>query len=303
MTNTSFTAKKIEVRVTLGKGMFGAELGNTKIISGLRTICGIEKPGQPGKNQASLKIYGMLQSDMNSMSPSEGGALAKQKNIVQIFVGDDENGMALAFVGDITEAWSVYRSPPDLYFHIRAITGYYPSLSLAAPKSYKGATSVVSIMSQLAADMGYAFENRNVSETLSSPYLSGSAMQQAKMVADAANLEFGFDDDTLFIAPRNAARKGSTQSVPLISASTGMREYPIFGKKGLSVATLYNPDLKLGGLVKVESVVPNCNGVWRINGLRHELESERPGAHWFTKIKATNLTSVDSSAAPGEGDE
>ena len=300
MSDSSFTAKKIEVRVTLGRGTFGADAGNTKIVSGLRTVCEIEKSGEPSKNQMTLKIYGMLQADMNTISPQEGSALAQQKNVVQVFAGDDESGMPMAFSGDITEAWSVYKSPPDLYFHIKAIAGYYPSLAPAQPKSYSGATPVEVIMAALASDMGYTFENRDVTTSLMSPYLAGSAMQQAKMVAEAANLEFGVDDDVLFIAPRGAARLGSAQNVPFISAATGMKEYPIFGKKGLEVTTLYNPNIKLGGLIKVASIVPNANGVWRVNGLKHSLESEKPGAHWFTKVKAVHLNSIDSAAQEGE---
>lgn len=296
----SFTSKRIEVRVTLGRGMFGADLGNTKVISGLRVSCDIEKAGQPSKNQAHIKIYGLREEDMNAMSPQEGRPLAMQRNVVQVLAGDDA-GMSVAFIGDITEAWASYRSPPNLYFRIKAIAGYYPSLAPSNPKSYRGGTPVAVIMKTLADEMGYAFEDRGVDVLLASPYMSGTGMQQAQAVAEAANIEFGVDDGVLFIAPRGLARR--LQTVPLISAATGMKEYPIYGKKGLEVTTLYNPNVTLGGLVKVESVVPNARGTWRVNGLKHRLECEKPGADWFTKIKAVRVGAEDEVATSDDAGE
>jgi hypothetical protein len=152
------------------------------------------------------------------------------------------------------------------------------------PKSFKGGASVSSLMSSLAAQMGYAFEDNGVTTQLVSPYLSGSAFQQAAAVAAAANIEFGIDDGTLFICPRGAARPGT---VPLISAATGLKEYPVFDKKGLKLECLYNPGIKLGGLINVQSEISVASGTWRVNGLHHHLEAENPGGKWLSKVSAS----------------
>lgn len=283
---SSFNQKILQANLTLTTGTFGTGKGNTVQLSGLRMDAEIEKGGHPSKNKAKLKIYGMLESDMNMLTtiPAKSGkALAVHKSLIQILAGDPF-GLAVAFQGEITGAWASYQSPPNLFFHLEALEGFYPAIAPVVPKSFKGGTSVSSIMASLADQMGYAFEDNGVTVQLASPYLHGTAYQQAAAVAAAAGIEFGIDDGTLFIAPRGSARKGHA---PLISAATGLMEYPVFDKKGLKFSCLYNPGLRLGGLCAVQSVIPVACGTWRINGLHHQLESENPGGKWLSKVSAS----------------
>lgn len=281
----SFNLKILQANLTLDTGTFDGA-NNTKTVSGLRMEAHIEKGGHPSKNKLKLKIFGMLEADMNMLTtlPAKSEApLAVHKSMLQLLAGD-QFGLSQAFAGEITGAWASYQSPPNLCFQIEALSGFYPALNPVAPVSYQGQASVATIMASLATQMGYAFENNGVTSSLHNPYLPGTALQQAAAVAAAAGIEFGIDDGTLFIAPRGTARAGSA---PLISAATGLKEYPIFDKKGIKFECLYTPGLKLGGLVNVQSVVPVCCGTWRIHGLDHELESENPGGPWLSKVSAT----------------
>ena len=281
----SFTKKILQANLTLTSGTFDGT-HNTKQVTGLRMEVEIEKGGHPSKNKAKLKVYGMLEADMNMLTTLPGKsakALAVHKSLVQILAGD-QYGLAVAFQGEITGAWTSYQSPPNLFFHLEALEGFYPAIAPVKPASFKGGTPVATIMASLASQMGYAFENNGVASQLVSPYLHGSAYQQAAAVVAAAGIEFGIDDGTLFIAPRGAARAGTA---PLISAATGLKEYPIFDKKGIKFSCLYNPGLKLGGLCAVQSVVPVACGTWRINALTHELECENPSGKWLSKVSAS----------------
>jgi hypothetical protein len=282
--NTSFTKKLIDVNFVLGAGEF-SKGGNTKLVSGLRVECQIEKNGHPSKNKMKMSIFGMLDEDMATITTFGPAARGVQNTKVQVRAGD-ENGMSTAFEGEITGAWEQYKSPPNLLFHVEALAGFFPALKPVPPRSYKGPTDAASIMAALAIDMGYKFENNGVSAQLSSPYLPGTAFQQASIVADAANLEFGVDDGIVFIAPRGTNRGGTA---PLISPETGMDEYPIFDKKGIRVTSLYVPNLKLGGLVVVESAVTKACGTWRIVSLKHHLDSLKPGGKWRTEIKGSKV--------------
>jgi hypothetical protein len=259
-------------------------------VSGLRIHCETEAGGQPSKNKCKLKIYGMLEKDMETLTtiPAQANKpLAVHHNLVQVMAGDS-TGMSLVFQGDISEAFASYHQPPNLHFSVEAIAGFFPSLSAVPPKSYKGAVSVSSLMSTLAAQMGYTFQDSGVTAQLKNPYLSGTAMQQAQSIANAANIEFGVDNEILFIAPRGAARAGMA---PLISADTGLIEYPIFNKKGIKFNCMYNPGLKLGGMVNVQSQIKVCCGTWRINGLKHEIACLDPGGHWTSKVEGSWLGS------------
>ena len=287
---SSFTHKKITVNFTLTSGTFDGT-NNTKTIDGLRVTVATEAGGEPSKNKCKLKIYGMLATDMETLTtiPAQANKpLAVHHNLVQVLAGDEETGMSLVFQGDISEAFASWHQPPNLHFNVEAIAGFYPSLLPVSPKSFKGSVSVSSVMSTLASQMGYTFQDAGVTAQLKNAYLPGTAMQQAQAVARAANIEFGVDNGVLFIAPRGSARPGTA---PLISAETGLIEYPIFNKKGLKFNCLYNPGLKLGGMVNVQSEIKVCCGTWRINGLHHELACLDPSGHWTSKVEASWLGS------------
>lgn len=281
----SFSQKILQVSIVKGHGNFDSG-GNTKIMSGLRVKCEIEKNGHPSKNKVSLKIYGMKQDDMNALTTLSFKPMAVVKNTIQVMAGDS-NGMQVAFQGDITGAWEIYSSPPNLYFHVEALSGYYHSIAVVTPKGYPGSVSAASLMSGLASQMNLAFEmdpSNPVTTQLSRPYLWGTPFQQAAAIAAAANIEFGIDDDVLYIANRGKERKGTA---PLVSVDTGLKAYPTFDKKGIRFKTLYNPAILYGGLVVVKSAIPMACGTWRVHKLRHDLESETPGGIWESEVYAT----------------
>ena len=63
--------------------------------------------------------------------------------------------------------------------------------------------------------------------------------------------------------------------------------YPSFDSNGISVKGLYEPKCKLGGPIRIESVVPKASGLWQISSLSHKLQAGYPGAtSWETVVKA-----------------
>jgi hypothetical protein len=289
MTNSSFTQKILQIRFTLTSGTFDG-MNNQVTLDGLRMECDIEKGGHPSKNKGRLKIFGMLESDMNKLTtvPTKAGKpLVVHKNIVQVLAGD-ASGLTTAFEGEISAAWASYQSPPNMDFVVEAIEGYYSSIAPIGPTSRKGSVPVATLMAGLAAQMGYSFQNNGVRTVLSNPYLTGSAWQQAADLTAAANIEFGIDNGVLFIAPRGAPRNGTA---PFISPTTGLKEYPVFDKKGLKFETLYNPSIILGGLVVIQSAIPVACGTWRIHGLKHKLSTLMPNGKWETSCEASYVGS------------
>ena len=283
----SFTQKILQVDITLLKGTFNGT-DNTVTLRGLRTHCQITKGGEPSKNSCKMKVYGMLMADMQKLTTIPGKSetpLVVHNSIMRVQAGD-LNGMNLAFQGNITSAFASYKSPPNLVFEMEAMSGYYPAIQPSKPKGYKGPTPVVGIFQGLASEMGVGFENNGVTATVQNPYLEGSPYDQAASLADMCNLEFGIDDGTMFIAPRGNSRTGNAV---LISPQTGLKEYPVFDKEGLHFDCLYNPALKLGGLVSVQSSIQLATGTWRIHGLVHNLEAENPGGKWLSTVKCTRI--------------
>ena len=286
MMTSSFVSRRIQVNFALAGGTFGSDPQhrNTKGVSGLRVNCEIKKMGTPAKNEAKLRIYGMSATDMNQLSTLGINPLAVRKNLIQVLAGDSD-GLTTAFQGEITGAWVNYRTPPDLYFEVHAIAGFYPSIAPIHPTSLPGGVRAANIFQNLAQQMGAVFQNNGVTAVIQNPYLFGTAFDQARTLAQTLGIEFGLDDNVLYIAPKGQVRvpKGM---VPVVSPSTGMKEYPIWDKQGLVVECLFDPLLQLGGSVVIAgSMVEKANGTWRIHGLDQNIAAHDPHqSPWISKL-------------------
>jgi hypothetical protein len=179
-------------------------------------------------------------------------------------------------------------------------------------------------MSGLATQMGLVFENNGVQVQLSSPYFAGTALQQAQKCAKAANIEMYIDTGTaclgtspngtaepiktvlgtLAIWPKSGTRGGT---IPQISAASGMIGYPRWFNSGMEFRTLFNPSVRVGGVINMESslgtgvvyqnpalpkpeqvLAGGPNGRWYVNGpVVHDLSAQMPGGPWMTEARCT----------------
>jgi hypothetical protein len=272
----------LQATFTAPNGFASGGGSNQVTLSGLRMSCKITADGN--NPVLELRIWGMDPSLMNELS-----TFAKSPYItgssVALQAGTANTGLGIAFIGMVTLAQQDFQSMPDCALHVVAITTMEMKLKPVPPLSYTGATDVVTIMSSIAKTAGLVFENSGVSGImLSNPYLPGTAFDQMQRVKDAAGINAVVDNGTLAIWPKGQAR--NSQEV-LISAETGMIGYPISSPPGMAVSCLFNPNIKFGGTVRVQSKdIPQANGSWTVFGINHELESEKPSGHWRTTIQA-----------------
>lgn len=284
MSQTSFTQKILETRITLAAGSFGGQ-GNTKIIRGLATEASIEKPGLPDKAKASIKITNLPLTAMEQLTTLAFRPLQTQKNRISIWAGDAASGLAQVFSGEITSAFGNFNAAPDPVFEVEAMTGYYPSLMSQNPTTMAGSAPVADVVGKLAQTMGYSFQNEGVSGQLRNAVLNGSPLEQARNAAKQAGVELLIDDGALVLLPAGAARSGNAV---VLNKSSGMIGYPTFNNNGISLKCLYNPALRFGALVKVESIVPKASGVWKITKLSHKLSAfNTGGGAWQSEIEGT----------------
>jgi hypothetical protein len=232
-----------------------------------------------------MQVYGMTLSLMNKLSTLGMSIQLVPRNTVLVQAGDAISGLSTVFIGTITNAWADFQAAPEVSFHVEAHTGLIEAVAPVPASSYTGPTTVVSIMSSLATQMGLAFEDNGVDVTLSSPYFYGSARNQAQACAEAADINWVIDNASLIIWPKNGGRNGS---IPLVSPDTGMVGYPAYTAQGLALRTLFNPAIGFGGKIQVQSSLTPACGVWAVYSLNHDLDSQVPRGNWFSDIGAYN---------------
>jgi hypothetical protein len=267
--------------ITLGESKFGSSEYDTVTLEGFRSTVEIDRAGGVQMSTLKAKIFGVKQDDMNAITTLQWNPLQHIKNTVQVFAidGDTET---LVYRGDIVNAWGDYQSMPDVYLYIHASSTYYHQLGSVPPISFKGSADVATLMSQIAGKMGLSFEPNGVSVMLSDMYVAGTLLDQAKELARAANINLYIDDDVMAITAKNGPREGD---IPLITKDSGMIGYPTFDGIGVMFRTLYNPAIKHGGSIQIESELSQAAGEWIVVSVAHTLEAEKPGGLWQSVVR------------------
>ena len=287
----SFTQKLITLTFKLGTGTFGETGSNIVTFSGLRCTVQIVAAGGPSMGQASIRIFGLTMSQMNSLSSvvrQADGQIATRLNSIQITAGDSSS-MPVIFQGQVTSAIIDMSGMPDTAMVFAAHAGAFEAIKIVPASSYPGAADAAVILATLAQQNGYAFENNGVSVLLSTPYFSGSPRDQMLACVRAAGIEWnGLDNGTLAIWPKGGYR-GQANNVPLISAATGMIGYPVNRDYAITVRTLFNPQILNGQVFEIQSGLLYANGKFIAHEIAHDISCEMPGGPWFSTFTGTPL--------------
>jgi opacity protein-like surface antigen len=273
--------KELRFIITLGTGKFGSSSNNQIQLEGFRSTVVIDKAGGMMMGTLRAQIYGVKQSDMNSITTLQWKPRSLIPNTVEVYAIDGAQE-TLVFTGNIVNAWGNYQGMPEVFLQIQAQSAYFAQLTPVAPRSYKGQIDVASIMAQIARTMGFTFENNGVNVQLSDMYLANTGLEQAKTLSRAAGIDLYVDDGILAITPPNTPRKGL---IPEISKETGLIGYPTFDGSGINFQILFNPSVVFGGAIKLKTDIVQAAGQWVVTSVGYNLESEKPGGAWFATVR------------------
>lgn len=256
-------------------------------VSGLRMSATINKAGTPFGATLQMSIYGMTISQMNQLATLGMVYAQIKRNKITVLAGDSRGPLATAFVGTILQAWIDFSSQPNVAFRIEAQTLGAESVISADPTSIKQGVDVAETMKGFATKMGLAFENNGITAKLPPSYFYGAIAGQAAACAAAAGINWFVDNGILAIWPKGKSRLGT---VPLISKDTGLIGFPGFTAYGIALKTVYNPDIRFAGQIKVVSDLEPVNavGTWTIYFMDHHLESMMPRGKWHSDLVCFN---------------
>lgn len=287
----SYTIKQLEAHITLAEGGFNpgtGESANTKIVR-LGMDAEISKPGGEEKNKCTVKIFNMSMEDMETLTTLSFDPLAITTNRLSLYAGD-ENGMTLAFQGDITSAVPRFNADASAVFEVEAITGQVETVTPRNTLTAAGSQDAAGLLQNLAGKMGLAFKNRGVEGVkLRDIAFTGGYLEQARAIAKAARIGIILDDDEMIIGPFGKLRRDDEEgSTPVLRDKTGLIGFPSFDSKGISCKCIYEPKMAIGGPVRIQSIVPKASGLWRVTSLTHSLQANYGQATaWETSFKAT----------------
>lgn len=289
----TYLRRLIDVQLVLDGDSFDGS-NNMVTLSGLRCIAAIRSyAGSTGSfaSQLELTIFGMRGSDMAKLSTLGFSAGTYRKNLVNVYAGDDQQGMSMAFSGGITYGNVDYNAMPDVGVTLIASAMANVQYTAIAASSYKGVMDVATMLQGIAKSANLAFQNAGVTAKLSNHAVGGTASDQIKDICRAARVCYAVQNGTLTIWPATGSRDSTLLN---IGPAQGMVGYPRYVVNGVEVTSIYNPEVEVGRTVNIASSIPDptigsisvpgANGQFYVWGVSHDLASEMPGGPWFTTL-------------------
>lgn len=279
----SFSLKTIQITITLGKGKFSSG-GNVKVIEGLACDVSVIKPGGLEKNSANVRIWGLNYNTMAELTMLSFMPLESNHNLITIEAADQGKPFAMVFHGEIISAFADFNQAPSPVMQLEADSGGYAQQIPMPVQTVRGTVEADQLFSQFATAAGYTYRNEGVTTTVSNAWYPGSPIDKMNKLAKDIGCDLIIDDGMIIVMPAGKPRAGNAV---LLSKDTGMIGYPTFNQNGITCRCIFNPNLSYGGLVKVESIVPRAEGIWRIVKLTHAISAYIPnGGNWESLIEA-----------------
>lgn len=295
----AFTQKEIVVTFVLsalrdvagnvtGQPTFNG-VDNTVTLEGYRVSATIIKAGGLySQGSLELRIYGMSLDLMNQLSTLGKTPIyveGNQRNLITVSAGD-ENGIGLVFQGSISQAYTDLASAPEGVFVVSAFSLLYEAVLTIPATSFRGTIEAATVIQGLATQMGKNFENNGVTTVLRNPYFRGSALMQLQDCIREAGIEWNNGDNgTIAIWPKGGSRGGF---IPLISPNTGLIGFPYPSGQGfMGLNVVFSPNINFGCRIEVQNTITPANGIWTVQNLIHDIESQVPHGNWASALTVT----------------
>lgn len=280
----SFKNKTIQVVMAMAEGVF--QNGSNQItVEGLPTSVEIQKQGGDERPSCTVTISNLNIDVVRQLTTLSFRPLQRFKNQITINAGDVGSQLQTIFIGDFDNAYGEFQNAPTMNLLVKAIACQHGALMATPATSVDGVEQVSKLMEQWATEAGYTLENHGVNASVKNSVYRGSPVDKAKALAREVNIDLIIDDGKFSITPMGEAVSGNAI---IVDPQHGLLGYPQFSNDGIELNMIFNPALKIGGLIKVESIVPRASGVWKITKINTKLEAYVPnGGSWNSAVSAT----------------
>lgn len=292
----SFTNKTIQVVMAMAEGVFqnGA---NQITVEGLPTTVDIQKQGGDERPSCTVTIGNLNIDVVKQLTTLSFRPLQRFKNQITVNAGEVGKQLQTIFIGDFENAYGEFQNAPTMNLMVKAIAAQHGALMATPATSVDGTEQVAKLMEQWAIEAGCTLENKGVNASVKNVVYRGSPVDKAKTLARDVGIDLIIDDGKFIITPNGQAVDGNAV---LIDPKHGLLGYPAFSNDGIEFNMIFDPNVKIGGLVKIESIVPRASGIWKVTKITTKLEAYVPnGGSWNSSVSATWVQEESNDAKQG----
>ena len=292
----SFTNKTIQVVMAMAEGVFqnGA---NQITVEGLPTSVDIQKQGGDERPSCTVTIGNLNIDVVKQLTTLSFRPLQRFKNQITVNAGEVGKQLQTIFIGDFENAYGEFQNAPTMNLMVKAIAAQHGALMATPATSVDGTEQVAKLMEQWAVEAGCTLENKGVNASVKNVVYRGSPVDKAKTLARDVGIDLIIDDGKFIITPNGQAVDGNAV---LIDPKHGLLGYPAFSNDGIEFNMIFDPNVKIGGLVKIESIVPRASGIWKVTKITTKLEAYVPNSgSWNSSVSATWVQEESNDAKKG----
>ncbi|MDC9606872.1 phage protein [Xenorhabdus griffiniae] len=251
-------------------------IGNTKEsieITNLRVAFEISKTIGSEPNPATIQVWNLNPSHRNLIT-------SKIYNRVSLAVGYEE--LRVIYMGDIIEAIT-QRDGLDFIIQLTCGDGYEAYTGALVNKTLAAGATDTSILAEATRSMRVGNGVVDLPKDRALPrgkVLTGNARDIMHKIARNNGADWSVQDGNMTVLPKSKVLADNEGFV--LSQEAGMIGSPEKTDDGLSVSCLLNPVMRIGGLVRVQSIIPEYSGDYKVTALEHS--GDFMGDNWTTKI-------------------
>lgn len=260
---------------------------DTLVINNLRISFDIDKTINEKPNPATIRVWNLNRSHLNQIL---SGAFDK----VALSVGYQT--LTQIYSGDITKA-SVQRHDLDFILTLECADGFRAYTQARITSTLKSGSNDEQILTELSKTLPNVnlgtVEVTNKRKLPRGKVMNGDTRELLNRLARNSGADWSIQDGELVFLPKNKVLKAEAI---LISQETGMVNAPEHTDDGLELQCLLNPQLAIGGLVEVKSILDYFNGQYKVVKLLHSGNAME--GDWLSK-----MTVVGGQFQPVEKDK
>ena len=193
---------------------------------------------------------------------------------ITVEAGRVSTGLSVLYRGDIFRSDGGTR--PDNLLSIRCLTGQFQKGNIIE-RTGLAMDSLRAIAQGVADDNDLSLQFTAAEKTIANYSFSGASIKQVEKLREISGADVFVDGNVLVVKPINAPIDGS---VFLVNSRAGL-QVPQFTEQGLKASFLYDPRVKLGSTVQIESEqFPATNGQYVIYRLQYSIANRDAPFHY-----------------------
>jgi len=227
----------------------------------------LERSTSSNLNNAIIRVYNLKESNRKGIFQNvfdyKNAKLQRRRIVLQAGYGD----LSTVFIGDLIEAYS-YRQNNNIITFMNALDSGFTAYNSYINKTFEAGISRANLFDELVNFLG--LKKGQVGET------EGNYKRSVPLNGNTFNLlnknykdEFFIDLETVNKLAENESLSGE---ILLINSESGLLGTPLLQGTFLVVELIFEPKVKVGQLVKIESSFNSeWDGQYKVLGIKHDV--------------------------------